>query len=103
MGLDITLTEYFGINEKGYLVMETPDEEDWDSSRVSIRHKISANIDFDTLSSGKKYDIEEYYRPSNFEEAYKWAETLEDGEKEYIKNILEILQKNNNYYLNYGY
>lgn len=103
MGLDITLRKFIGYTEKGYLDTESVDEPDWCQDRLAIRHEISKNIDFEVLKSDKYYDLEEYYRPSNFEKAYSWAETLKTWERDYIKNILDILKKNDNYYLNYCY
>lgn len=90
MGLDIGVKEYKGKDEKGYLIMENPDV-DWYSTRMSIRKELLSNVEFDVLNSGIYYDWEEYYRITDFEKAYKWAETLEEKDKNYIENILKIL------------
>lgn len=104
MGLDITITEYKGIDEKGYLIMKSPDEElPYTTDRLSIRHALSENINFKTLKCNDYYNWEEYYRPNNFDEAYEWCNTLEGGEKDYVKKLLDSLNMNDNYWLEYGY
>jgi hypothetical protein len=102
MGLDITLKEHIGYNEKGYLEMNSPDEPNWNQDRYAIRHEISTNIKLTTLCV-ENYDHEEYYRPSDFDKAYGWSKTLGDNDKAYIDNVLDILKKNDNYYLEFGY
>lgn len=103
MGLDISVKEFKGKDEKGYLIMQYPDLPNWDDTRMAIRKEFLNNVEFEVLSSGIYYDWEEYYRITDFTKAFEWAETLQEKDKEYIKNILEILQSNNNYYLEYGY
>lgn len=103
MGLDLGIIEFLGKNEKGYLKTKVAREDEWDSTRYAIRHEISKNIQMQVLNSGKYYDMEEYYRPIDFDKAYEWANSLEDNDKEYIINILNILLKNDNYYLEYCY
>jgi hypothetical protein len=104
MGLDITIREYKGVDEKGYLIMQTPAEDlPYTTDRVVIRHELSKNIEFGVLKCDDYYNWEEYYRPKNFDEAYKWCNTLKDGEYEYVKNLLDSLAMNENYWLEYGY
>lgn len=103
MGLDISIIEYKGKDNKGYLITKSADLDNWDDTRMTIRKEILKNVEFESLSSGIYYDLEECYRITNFPKAHEWAETLEEKDKKYIKNILEILQSNDNYYLEYGY
>lgn len=104
MGLDITVVEYKGKDEKGYLIMKCPKEDlPYSTERYAIRKQILNNIDFETLSSDKYYDMEEYYRPSDFEQAYKWANTIdEDRGRQYLIDLFDSLKQNDNYYLDYG-
>jgi len=101
MGLDIGIIEHKGFNDKGYLITESPAIKNWNSDRVYIMKHFLKNMTYDVLKANVEWDFEEYYRPNNFEEAYKYMETLNEADKEYVKNILEILQTNDNYYLEY--
>jgi hypothetical protein len=103
MGLDITLREYKGFNDNGYLYMVSVDEPTWNQDRVAIRKEINSNIKFTVLNSGKDLDWEEYYRPSDFKQAYEWSKTLSNSDRDYISNMLDILKKNDNYYLDFGH
>jgi len=105
MGLQLLIVEYKGKHKDGYLITTLP-EEDLPFSKESfvIRRSISKNVDFKVLESGIYGDHAEYYRPSNFEEAYKWRDSLEnEGDREYITNLLKSLEMNDNYYLEYNY
>ena len=67
MGLDITIREFKGFDKNGYLKMKSPEEDlPYSTERFAIRKQILNNIEYKTLSSGKYYDMEEYYRPTNF-------------------------------------
>jgi len=105
MGLDITIREYKGNDEKGFLIMESPKEElPYTTDRVVIRKELSTHIKFKVLKDNNYYNWEEYYRPENFEEAYKWCESLEqEMDKDYVKKLLDSLAMNENYWLEYGY
>ena len=104
MGLDITIREYKGIDEKGFLKMITPEEDlQYTTDRVAIRHELDKHIKFKILNCNDYYNWEEYYRPENFEEAYKWCNTLKDGDKNYVEKLLDSLSMNDNYWLEYGY
>jgi len=103
MGLDLNIIKHIGTKNNGYLNTVSPEIENWYSTRYSIRHEISKNIELETLSSGKEFDWEEYYRPSNFNEAFKWTETLNEGNRNYVEGILKILQENPDYWLEYSY
>ena len=106
MGLDIMLMRYKGRNEDGSLIYDhlfDDSEYGWNSSRFFVRHKISENIDLEWVSSEKYYDPEAICRPKDFEKAYEWAETLDEGDKEYVKNILNILSNHKDLYLYYSY
>lgn len=104
MGLDITVREYQGTDEKGFLKMKTPDEDlPYTTDRVAIRRELDKYITFKTLKCSDYYSWEEYYRPENFEEAYKWCNTLKDGDKNYVEKLLDSLSMNDNYWLEYSY
>lgn len=108
MGLDISLVKFVkrGTDRHGNktLTVESFHHPKWNSDRLAIRHQLSKNIDWEYLRSEAKYDLQEYYRPENFEDAYKWANSLEkEGEKAYVINILDILKENPEVYLDYGY
>jgi len=104
MGLDLNIIKHIGIKDNGYLNTVSPEIEDWDSTRYSIRYEISRNIELETLSSGKELDWEEYYRPLNFDKkAFKWTETLNGGDRAYVERLLKILQENPDYWLEYNY
>lgn len=104
MGLDITIIEHQGTDEKGLLKMKPPEEDlPYTTDRVVIRHELDKHIKFKTLKCNDYYSWEEYYRPENFEEAYKWCSTLEGGDKDYVEKLLNSLNMNENYWLEYGY
>lgn len=103
MGLDITILEYKGIAELGYLIMKTPAVDlPYTTDRVAIRKELSKHIKFEVLSAGDDYG--EYYRPKDFDKAYEWCYSLEDpGEVQYVKGLLDSLKMNDNYWLSYSY
>lgn len=104
MGLDITIREHKGTDEKGFLIMKTPSEElPYSTDRLVIRHELSKNIDFEVLKCNDYYSWEEYYRPKDFDEAFKWCDTLKGGEYNYVKALLDSLKMDDNYWLEYGY
>jgi len=104
MGLDITLVRSLGESEDGCLRTRSVENEKWDDTRMVIRHEISKKIKMKSLTGSYKYDTNEVYRPENFEDAYSWANSIEDdGERKYITNILDILKSDDDLYLDYGY
>ena len=104
MGMDIFLLEYQGKDENGYLKTKSVEKEyDWDSTRYTVRHRFAKEVEQDELHSGIYGDWTALYRPTDFDAAFGWAETLNDDEKKYIKKILTILQSNDKLYLEYSY
>ena len=104
MGMDIFLVEYLGKRDDGYLKTKSASKEyDWDSRRLTVRHRFSKEVEQDELHSGIYMDPKALYRPSNFKKAFSWADTLNDGEKEYVKKILTTLESNTNLYLEYSF
>lgn len=101
MGLDITIYECKGFDDRGRLIMKTPEVDlPYTTDRYYIRHRLSIHIPFDVLS----YSESEYYRPSDFDKAYEWCYSLEDpGEVQYVKGLLDSLKMNENYWLDYSY
>jgi len=103
MGLDIFLVKYLGKDDEGYLKASTVKHPKWNDYRVSIRHQISDYVPMLELSSGKYGDWTAYYRPIDFDKAYEWADSLENpSERHYVRNMMEILQEDENYYLEYS-
>jgi len=105
MGLDIIIVEHKGYKDNGDLIIETPKEDlPYSTDRYSIRKEISKNVDFKVLNSGKYYDPEEYYRPTDFKKAYEWVDSIEDeGNKDYLIKLFKSLEMNPKYYLEYNY
>jgi hypothetical protein len=68
-----------------------------------VRHKLSEEIKFKEVTGGRWNDVESISRPEDFNQAFKWAETLEGKEREYIEKILRILQSDSDLYLEFLY
>ena len=104
MGMDIFLVEYQGKDKNGYLKTKSVGEKyDWDSTRYTVRHRFAKEVEQFEVSSGIYGDWESICRPTDFEAAFGWAETLNEDEQKYIKKILTILQSNDKLYLEYSY
>lgn len=103
MGLDITIREHVGFSPSGFLQMRPPQQElDYSTERLVIRHEISKKIEMQVLSSGKRYDWEEYLRPKDFKQAYEWSGTLPEKERVFIEKLLACLELNENYWLDFS-
>jgi hypothetical protein len=104
MGLDINLVRYNGKDEDGYMnTVSVGEEYDWDDTRYVVRRKILKEIKLKEVTGGRWNDVESISRPEDFNQAFKWAETLEGKEREYIEKILRILQSDSDLYLEFLY
>ena len=107
MGLDITIVKHLGMTSRGYLDIGSISEEHangYSSDRMAIRHKISENVRFKVLESGKPMDPSAYYRPEDFNEVYAWISGLElEKDRDYLTGLFQTLEKDDNYWLDYGY
>ena len=102
--MDIFLVEYQGKDKDGYLKTKSVEKEyDWDSTRYTVRHRFAKEVEQEELTSGIYGDWEAISRPTDFNLAFSWAETLTPEEQPYIKKILTILQSNDKLYLEYSH
>lgn len=103
MGLDIVLVNHDGYDVYGYISYSHVAHPKWDDSRRSIRKQLSTNIPMEEITGTHPFDKDYLYRPKDFREGHKWADTLDSADSAYVKNILNILLESDNYYLYYAY
>ena len=102
--MDINLVRYLGRDKNNRMITEdVEDEFNWDDTRYTIRHRFNNEIEFMSLDNNTYGDFECISRPKDFKEAYKWMNTLEGGERDYIETILDILFYNNDLYLEFNW
>lgn len=98
MGLDIILVRVNGKRENGEFDVDYVGTEfKWDDTRYVCRHRFLEELDFDYLSSGIYGDTDNFMRPRDFKKARDFANTADVPE--YINGILDVLENNNDLWL----
>ena len=102
MGMDVNLVRYLGRNENGTLNIESAEDEfDWDTTRYTIRKEL-LHLCTREIPSDMYGDWTAISRPDKFFQMELLCDDLKDFEFDYMKNILDILKKNKDLYLEFS-